>query len=621
MSLEPFEELEEAESRPFNRKYFFRMLGYLRGYRRETIVVAIGIVAAAGIPLFEPYLLGQVVDKGIVAGDIVAIQRLAAVLAALHLIGWLGGRTRNWTAAVIGQGVLFDLRQDLLTHIQSLSLRFYDKHPVGRILSRITSDVESIARLLNVGLVTFVGEGINLVGIILVMMWLSWPLTLVAFVTVPLFALILYKLRTTIETSWKNVRKSVSNISTNVNESVNGIQVTQSFVREKRNMNTFEGLTKASQDAWMAAVRADEAVWPAVDFIGVLGTGLVIVVGASMVLRETLTVGFVIAFINYLWRFWAPLSAMSRLYGMTLSAMASAERIFFFLDTAPEITDKPNAPTMPKIRGEVVFDHVYFKYDPDQDWILHDIAFSVQSGETIALVGHTGSGKTSIINLLMRFYDPIEGNIQVDGYDLRDVQVESLRSQMAIVLQDGFAFSGTIAENIRYGRLDATMEEVQEVARAVHLDTFVQTLEDKYDHDVGERGNRISVGQRQLMAFARALLADPRILILDEATSSVDTETERIIQMAMATLLEDRTSFIVAHRLSTIRHADRILVIDKGHVVEWGTHEELLARRGRYFDLYLTQFVGRRAEKAHETGAASGPTLAREESLSELAVT
>ncbi len=591
--LTTYEELEEAEQRPFNKTYFLRMIGYLGRYKREVALVGMGIALAAGVPLFEPYLLGQVVDRGIIGGDVAVIKQLALTLLALHLLSWVGSRTRVWMSAVIGQAVLFDLRDDLFTHIQKLSLRFYDKHPVGRILSRITSDVESIARLLNTGLVTFVGEGVNLIGIIAVMLWMSWKLTAIAFVTIPLLFLVLVKLRTTIETSWKNVRKSVSNITTNVNESVNGVQITQSFVREEKNKRTFGGLTQAANDSWMTAVRADEMIWPSVDFIGVLGTGMVVIVGSSMALNETLTVGFVIAFINYLWRFWAPLSAMSKLYGMTLSAMASAERIFGFLDTAPEITDKSDAPEMPPIRGEVQFDHVNFKYDPDQDWILHDINFTVQPGETIALVGHTGSGKTSIVSLLSRFYDPIEGAVRVDGRDLRDVQVASLRRQMAIVLQDGFAFSGTIADNIRYGKMDASDEDVEAVAKAIHLHPFMESLEDGYNHDVGERGNRVSVGQRQLIAFARALIADPRILILDEATSSVDTETERIIQQATETLLEGRTAFIIAHRLSTIRHADRIMVIDKGQIVEWGTHEELLAQHGRYFDLYLTQFAGR----------------------------
>ncbi|MCA9949832.1 MAG: ABC transporter ATP-binding protein [Anaerolineales bacterium] len=603
----PFEQFEEAEQRPFNREHFVRMLGYLRSYKRAGFLTGVGILLAAGVPLFEPYLLGKIVDDGIVPGNVEAVRNIAIMMAVLQLFAWIGRRTTNLMAAVIGQGTLFDLREDLFTHIQKLSLRFYDKHPVGRIMSRITSDVESIARLLNTGLVTFVGEGVTLIGIIIVMLWMSWQLTLVAFVTMPFLAILLYIMRTSLETSWKNVRKSVSNINTYTNESVNGIQVTQAFVREEHNINKFEGLTQDSHNAFMSAVKSDELIWPVVDFIGVVGTSLVIIVGGAMVLNETLTLGFVIAFIYYVWRFWQPLSAMSRLYGMTLSAMASAERIFFFIDTAPEITNKPNAKSMPHIIGRVAFEKVFFKYDSDQEWILNDIEFRVAPGETIALVGHTGSGKTSIINLLMRFYDPIEGMVRIDGHDLRDVEVASLRSQMAMVLQDGFAFSGTIADNIRYGKLDATDEEIEVVAKAVHLDEFVQTLDDKYATDVGERGNRLSVGQRQLVAFARALLADPRILILDEATSSVDTETEQRIQQAMVTLREGRTAFVIAHRLSTIRHADRIMVIDHGRILEYGTHQELLALRGRYFDLYLTQFADQPVLNGNGNGVEKRP--------------
>lgn len=591
MSDMPFEELEDATERPFNTGYFFRMLGYMRPYKKEMAITALGILLASGVSLFEPYLLGRVVDEGIIGGNLQAIQQIAVILLVLHLLAWVGGRTRQWMSGVIGQNVLYDLRQELFVHIQSLSLRFYDKHPVGRILTRITNDVSSIARLLNVGLVTLVGEGVNLLGIIAVMLWLSWRLTLTAFVVMPVVIYIFYKARTSIEGSWKNVRKTISNINTNVNESVNGIVVSQAFVREKRNIGDFRNLAQSANDSWMKAVKADEVIWPGIELAGVVGTGLVVIVGASQVLDETLTIGFVIAFVNYLWRFWSPLSAMSRIYNMTLSAMASAERIFYFLDTVPEITDKPGAIPMPPIEGEVVFDHVYFKYDPNQEWVLREVNLHVRPGETIALVGHTGSGKTSIANLVSRFYDPLEGSVRIDGYDLRDVQVESLRRQMAVVLQDGFAFSGTIAENIRYGRLEATDEEVQAVVEAVGLGEFINSLEEGLAYEVGERGNRLSVGQRQLVAFARALLADPRILILDEATSSVDTETERLIQEAMTTLREGRTAFVIAHRLSTIRNADRILVIDKGQIAEMGTHEELLAQRGRYFDLYLTQFA------------------------------
>jgi ATP-binding cassette subfamily B multidrug efflux pump len=343
----------------------------------------------------------------------------------------------------------------------------------------------------------------------------------------------------------------------------------------------------------MVGVKYEMTIWPTVDFIGVVGSALVVWYGAWLVMRGEITIGFIMAFVNYLWRFWGPVSAISRTYSMLLSAMASAERIFQFLDTAPEVADKPDAITLPRIQGEVRFEGVCFRYEDDEQHVLHDIDLHVRPGETIAIVGPTGAGKSTLINLIMRFYDPTEGRVLIDGYDLRDVKLASLRSQIAIVLQESFTFSGTIGDNIRYSRLDATDEEVRWAAQAVGLDPFVQTLEEKYDYEVQERGGRLSVGQRQLVAFARALLADPRILILDEATSSVDTETERTIQRAMERLLEGRTAFIIAHRLSTVRAADRILVLEAGRIVEQGTHAELLERRGLYHRLYMTQFANR----------------------------
>ncbi len=593
----PFEIIEEAmqevDERPFDRARFVRMMGYMKPYTREVRWMGVAILMTTAVALFEPYLLGMVVDKGITPRDPAMINRLALALLALHVLAWVGNSVRLRLMNTVGQSVLYDLRQELFDHIQKLSLRFYDQRPVGRIMSRITSDVNSIATLINEGVVVIIGQAITIIGIMLVMFWLSWRLSLLAFFAIPLLAIFFFALRPRIETAWKNVRRTISNISANMNESINGIYVTQAFRREGPNQITFGRLTQSSQDAWMSAVRVEEMIWPVVDFVGIFGTSLVLVVGTWMVLRGQVTLGLILAFSGYLWRFWAPISAMSKVYGQALSAMASAERIFEFLDTEPEVADAPNAYPMPPIQGEVVFDDVYFRYDPEQEMVLKKIALRIEPGETIALVGPTGSGKSSIINLIMRFYDPVGGAVRLDGHDLRDVTLASLRQQMAIVLQDSFLFSGTLAENIRYGNLGASDEEVALVARAVHLEPYVQTLEKGYEHEVGERGGRLSVGQRQLVAFARALLADPRILILDEATSNVDTETERVIQKAMETLLQGRTAFIIAHRLSTIRHADRILVIEDGRIIEEGTHEALLAQGGRYLDLYLKQFVGR----------------------------
>lgn len=594
MMSEFYEELEEDQERPFNATYFRRMIGYLRPYGRELVWAGVGIVMSAGIRLFEPYLIGVIVDKGVTAGDLATAQRLVILMVVLHLLGWLGNYFRTQQINIVGQGVLYDLRQQLFSHVQTLSLRFYDQRPVGRIMSRITSDVNAISQLIQGGFTAIISEGIIMVGVLLVMVWMNWKLTLIACITIPLLWVVMHHSRTKVETGWKNVRKTVSNISAHLNESVNGMSVTQAFGQGGRHIGIFQGLTLASNQIWMKTVRSQEIIWPAIEMIGVGGTGLVILVGASMVFNETLSLGFMLAFINYLWRFWQPLSAMSQLFGLVLSAMASAERIFAFLDTPPEVIDKPNAYLLPLVQGNVRFDGVQFRYNPDQPLVLKDINLDVQKGETIALVGPTGAGKSSIINLLMRFYDPVAGRILIDGHDLQDVQLVSLRQQMAMVLQDGFLFAGTIADNIRYGRPTASEEEVQQVARMVHLDSFVQTLTDKYNYEVGERGNRLSVGQRQLVSFARALLADPRILILDEATSSVDLETERVIQQAMQTLLQGRTAFIIAHRLATIRHAHRILVIESGQIAEAGTHEELLKQKGRYYDLYVRQFVGRR---------------------------
>lgn len=583
--------IEEAEERPFNMEYFLRILGYTRPYRKTAIKASILTLTGIIIGLVEPLLFRKAIDDGITPGNVRILVVTLAVLLVLRFIQWAASRAQVRTINILGQQVLYDLRQNLFTHIQSLPFVFFDRRPAGKIVSRITNDVNHIGNLAASGIVNLVSQLISLVGIVGIMLYLHWKMALLSFVTIPLLGFVLTKVRWALEDAWGDTRKAVASINAHLNETIQGLSVIQAYGYEKHNSAKFREFNKKYFDAYMRAIRLDQAFWPLTDIVGAMGTAIVIWYGANAVVQGTMTIGLVWAFVNYLGKFWAPISTFSRVWSQVLSAMASAERVFTVLDLKPETGSSVQEGyiELPRLEGEVVFENVSFAYKPGEQ-VLSGISFKVSPGETIALVGPTGAGKTTIINLLARFYQPSSGKITVDGYDLAEVSLPSYRSQLGIVLQDTLIFSGTIKDNLLFGKPDATMDEVVRAAKAACIHDFIESLPKGYDSEVTERGTNLSAGQRQLLAFARAILADPRILILDEATSSVDPETEQLIQQALKTLLKGRTSFIIAHRLSTVRSADRIMVIEDGQITESGTHDELVALGGRYANLYQAQF-------------------------------
>ena len=536
--------LEEAEERPFNMGYFLRILGYTRPYRKTAVKASILTLTGIVIGLIEPLLFKRAIDEGITPGNTRTLVVTLGVLLILRFIQWAASRVQTITINFLGQQVLYYLRQSLFAHIESLPFAFFDHRPVGKVVSRITNDVNHIGNLAASGIVNLVSQLLSLVGIVGIMLYLNWKMALLSFVTIPMLGFILTKARWALEDAWGDTRKAVASINAHLNETIQGLSVIQAYGYEKHNSVKFSGHNKKYFDAYMRAIRLDQAFWPLADIVGAMGTAIVIWYGANSVVRGTMTIGLVWAFVNYLGKFWAPISTFSRVWSQILSAMASAERVFTILDLKPETgsSGQEGFVELPRIEGEVIFEDVCFAYKPGEP-VLTDVSFRVSPGETIALVGPTGAGKTTIINLLARFYQPSSGRVTIDGYDLSQVSLPSYRNQLGIVLQDTLIFSGTIKDNLLFGKPDATMDEVVRAAKAACIHDFIQTMPKGYDSEVTERGTNLSAGQRQLLAFARAILADPRILILDEATSSVDPETEQLIQQALKTLLKGRTSY------------------------------------------------------------------------------
>ncbi|WP_096154807.1 MULTISPECIES: ABC transporter ATP-binding protein [Bacillus] len=588
-----FYSTDQAIEKPFNWKQMWRLFSYMTPYAKTLLPLAIiTMLIATAVKLVVPILIGvYLLDHAIAQKDFDLVKVLVAIIAGLYIISYIANALRIRWMNMLGQNVIYDLRKHLFTHVQGLSHRFFDQRSAGSILVRIMNDINSLQELFTNGVINLLMDFVLLLGIVIILFALSPELATAILIILPIMFFISTSLRRKIRRAWQDVRIKQSKLNSHLNESIQGIRVTQSFTQERENMSFFDGINTENYESWRNATQQNAIFRPFVEMTNAVGTVILIWLGAYLIQSSSsgLTIGIFVSFAFYLGMFWEPISRLGQLYNQLLVGMASSERIFEFLDEKPMVDEKENSIELSDIRGEVVFENVEFSYDTTRK-ALNSISLKMEAGTTVALVGHTGSGKTTIANLISRFYDATGGVVKIDGHNIRDVSVKSLRSQISVVLQDTFIFSGTIMDNIRFGRPDATDEEVKVAARAVGADQFISKLKNGYETEVEERGNVLSVGERQLISFARSLLADPRIIILDEATASIDTETEVQIQHALKTLLKDRTAVIIAHRLSTIRESDNIIVLDHGNIMEQGNHDALMKHEGIYYNLVKAQF-------------------------------
>ena len=582
---------DEALERPFDKGQFTRLLRYLKPFRKKIALALVLMIIATLASLTTTFLLSNAIAEL----QIVRGKYLPYLIGGMFVTAGIGAFCTRYRVRLMdtsGRSALAQLREDLFKHIQGLSFSFFDTRSAGKILVRVINDVNSLNDLFTNGIVNVLVDCMTLVLLLVIMLFVNWKLTLISMCIMPFLVFIMFKLKRVMRLRWQVVRMKTSSMNGYLHESLAGMRVTEAFVREDENFDTFTNVNDDIRNTWMRAIRINNSFWPALDLTGTIGTVLVYYFGISMMGAENhpLTLSSLLLILWYLGRFWEPLNTISNFYNSILSAMASMERVFEILDTKSDIEDKEAAVELPPISGRVDFEHVDFWYSPDKV-VLKDLSFSVKPGQTIALVGPTGAGKSTVVNLISRFYDVCGGAVKIDGFDVRDVKLRTLREQMSVMMQDSFIFSGTIMDNIRYGKLDATDEEVVAAAKAVSAHDFIMGMEKGYRTEVNERGSSLSVGQKQLISFARALLNDPKILILDEATSSIDTHTELLIQKALDVLLKGRTSFVIAHRLSTIRNADCIMVIQDKNIAEKGTHAELiLNENGHYKALCDAQY-------------------------------
>lgn len=589
MAVNSYKDDEQSLERS-KTQTMMRLFSYLLRYKWQIVLVLLIMGYGVAVSLVNPLIMESAIDDYIAVKDFGGLYRLLIVALAINLLLVITVKVRMYIMAKVCNEILLTIRQQLYTHIQTLDFQFFDSRPTGKILSRIIGDINSLKDVLSNCVTSLIPDGLTVIAVVVIMIWKNPKLALASMMTIPFMAIGMVYIQVKAHPRWQLFRKKSANLNAFIHEDMAGIRIIQSFHAQGETENTFDELIAEHRTAFYDAVRMSDAFGSVIDFSWGIGFILLYYTGIVVLGVEQVSLGIFVAFGTYLNMFWQPIHNISNFYNQLVTNIAGAERIFEIMDTQPEIADDAGVIEMPPIQGEVTFENVNFSYD-DKVKVLDDVSFRIKPGETIALVGATGAGKSTIVNLISRFYDVQEGNVKIDGHDVKKVSIESLRRQMGIMTQDNFLFSGTIRDNIRYGKLNATDEEIIAAAKAVNAHDFIMRLDKGYDTELLERGGGLSIGQRQLLAFARTMVSDPKILILDEATSSIDTKTELLVQEGIEHLLAGRTSFVIAHRLSTIQKADRIFVVEDGRIVEEGNAKELMAKKGIYYQLYMAQFA------------------------------